>query len=274
MTFSSTLPLPLTTLAEVFSRVFEGYTIPISPDPSILAARIRQEQIDLVASKVVRAPSSEVVGIALVALRGNACRLAGMGIMASWRGRGVGQELMNHVLDEARARGDRRMVLEVIERNTRAVLLYERCGFVPSRRLIGYEATHIDHTSSPLEEVDIAEFAAAVARHGNAGLPWQLAPATLGAVTRPSMAFRLDKAHALVTPTAEVVTLRGVVVESRYRRRGNARSLVRGIANQFVGRRWLVPALVPETLADGFLPSLGFERGNISQLEMVRDLTA
>ena len=140
MTFEQTLSLPLTALAELFGQAFEDYLVPISSDPVALAARIRQEQIDLAASLVVRAPNGELAGIALIARRGDTSRLAGMGITAPWRGQKAGQALVSRVVQEASERQDRRMVLEVIEQNTPAVRLYEKSGFVALRRLVGHEA--------------------------------------------------------------------------------------------------------------------------------------
>jgi ribosomal protein S18 acetylase RimI-like enzyme len=56
--------------------------------------------------------------------------LVGMWVDPSARGRGVGELLVGTVLDEARARGLRRVVLDVAHENAPAVRLYERMGFV------------------------------------------------------------------------------------------------------------------------------------------------
>ena len=124
MTFEQTLSLPLTALAELFGQAFADYLVPISSDPAVLATRIRQEQIDLAASLVIRAPDGGLAGLALIARRGDTSRLAGMGITAAWRGQKVGQALVARVVREASERQDRRMALEVIEQNTPAVRLY------------------------------------------------------------------------------------------------------------------------------------------------------
>ena len=244
--------LPLTALAELFCQAFKDYLVPISSDPVALAARIRQEQIDLAASLVIRVPNGELAGLALVARRSDTSRLAGMGITSPWRGQEAGQALVTRVVQEARDRGDRRMVLEVIEQNTPAVRLYEKSGFVALRRLVGYEASHIVPLPAALEEASIAEYAAAVARHGEPSLPWQLAAATSGGVTLPAVAFRSGQAVAVVVVTPDVLALRGIVVDSSCRRQGHARRLLGGLATRFPGRRWVVPAIVPVGLADDF----------------------
>ena len=111
MTFEQTLSLPLTALAELFGQAFEDYLVLISSDPVALAARIRQEQIDLAASLVVRAPNGELAGIALIARRGDTSRLAGMGITAPWGGQIAGQAVFSGVWQEASERHYRGLVL-------------------------------------------------------------------------------------------------------------------------------------------------------------------
>ena len=76
-------------------------------------------------------------GIALIARRGWTSRLAAMGISLEWRGRGAGTWFINGLLREASERGEREMVLEVIEQNEPAVALYTRSGFEIVRRLVG-----------------------------------------------------------------------------------------------------------------------------------------
>ncbi len=55
---------------------------------------------------------------------------------------------------------------------------------------------------------------------------------------------------------------------------GHARRLLGGLAARFPGRRWVVPAMVPEELAADFFLSNGFRPAAISQLEMAYDRPA
>ncbi len=64
--------------------------------------------------------------------------LVAMYVAPRARGRGVGERLVQAVLDEAVARGCGRVVLEVTSSNDQAVALYERMGF----RLTGRSAPH------------------------------------------------------------------------------------------------------------------------------------
>jgi RimJ/RimL family protein N-acetyltransferase len=54
----------------------------------------------------------------------------GMGVVADWRGRGVGERLMRATLDAARAAGFEKIELSVYASNARARALYEKVGFV------------------------------------------------------------------------------------------------------------------------------------------------
>jgi ribosomal protein S18 acetylase RimI-like enzyme len=53
-----------------------------------------------------------------------------MGVVAAFRGRGIGRSLINATLLAARAKGVERVDLEVREENIPAVALYRSVGFV------------------------------------------------------------------------------------------------------------------------------------------------
>ena len=273
--FSPASTFPLTVLAEIFSRAFEGYFVALPSDPVALSARIRQDHIDLAASLVIEGIDRQPAGVAFIARRGDASRLAGMGIAPPWRGQGIGRAVMEKLLEDAHARGERRMLLEVIEQNPAGVRLYLKSGFTIKRRLVGYECANLSGTKNDsLEEIGIPQVADAVAKHGDGDPPWQLAAPTLAAFTPPSLAFRLGPAFALVNVGAEVVTLRSLVVTTGMRRQGHGKTLLRALAARFPGRRWAVPALVPEKLADHFFAASSFTPSALSQFEMVRDCPA
>jgi len=56
--------------------------------------------------------------------------LLGMGIMQSFRGKGIGKKLMAAALNKAREKNLERIELEVFASNKVAIKLYERAGFV------------------------------------------------------------------------------------------------------------------------------------------------
>ena len=50
-----------------------------------------------------------------------------MAVLKAWRGRGIGARILGRLMDEARARGDREVVLSA---QVRAIAFYRRHGFV------------------------------------------------------------------------------------------------------------------------------------------------
>jgi ribosomal protein S18 acetylase RimI-like enzyme len=66
----------------------------------------------------------------------------GMGVVAQWRGRGIGSRLLNAAIEDGFRRGLVRVELEVRADNARAIALYERIGFV--REGIVHNAFSID----------------------------------------------------------------------------------------------------------------------------------
>ena len=56
--------------------------------------------------------------------------MLGMGVLADYRGHGLGEQLIRATLDAARDAGFERVSLSVYARNTRAAALYRKVGFV------------------------------------------------------------------------------------------------------------------------------------------------
>lgn len=268
--FQSALHFSLVELSRLQASAFEGYFVTVPDDPVMLSARFRAEQVDLAASFVAFA-ADEPVGLCFVARRGRISRIAGMGVMKTWRGRGVGGAIMRHALEQARGRGDLRVTLEVIEQNAGAVRLYGSLGFLRTAHLRGYEAESITPIPAALEEITVADFVACMGG-ADAGLPWQLQSATLAASAPPVQAFRLGQAACLVSIHPQTVMLRALWVPDSARRQGHATRLLQALAHAFPKRRWNVVPIVPAEVGDGFLLSRGFTHSALSQFEMVRKI--
>lgn len=270
---SPALSVPLDRLAEGFAACFAGYVVPISGDVRAFEQRVRTEHVHLTDSLVV-VREGRVEALALVARRGDTSRVAAMAIVPGARRTGVGRALVHRLLDEARGRGDRSMLLEVIESNTPAVALYEREGFQVRRRLVGWEGTLPEH-AAPLEEIPLSTALAAVLRDGEPGLPWQLAPETLAGLTAPARAFRLGAAVAVILEAGpQDVMIRSLVVAGDQRRRGEGSRLLRALAARLPGRRWRTQVILPEQLGAAFFAANGLRRQALTQLEMAHGLQA
>ncbi|NMO23132.1 GNAT family N-acetyltransferase [Pyxidicoccus fallax] len=261
--------LSLRALSTVFARSFEGYFVNLPDVPALFDARVRSEHISLEESRIARV-DGEPVGLVLMARRGRVSRVAGMGLMPAYRNRKLGGAMLRPLMDEARARGDSRMMLEVIEQNTAGVKLYERLGFQRVRRLVGFVGTPAAEPAT-LEEVEPRECALLLPD----GLPWQLAPATVAGLALPARAFKLGPAVAVIADvSAPTLALRSFVVEPEARGKGHGRRLLRALAAAWPGKPLAVGAVVPEGLCDRFFLGAGFSYPALSQLEMSHDLAS
>jgi len=254
--------------AELASQGFADYWVPLTLSGAGLLSMVRQDSVDLAASRIIL-DRDRPVGVALIARRGWTSRLAAMAVIPEARGLGVGGACVLHLLAEARARGERAMTLEVIEQNTGAARLYERCGFRIARRLVGYLGSPPIAASAPaLEEADLREVAGALVAHGPPDLPWQLSGETLAQAGPPGVAYRGEDAWiALSDPAAPTVTIRALVTAPHARRRGAASALVRAVMARHPDRQWRVPAIWPEELG-ALWEGIGLQRERLSQWQM------
>src|SRR5215213_6407598 len=116
-------------LVKLLNRGFENYFIPIQFTTDMFSNMLRKDGIDLADSRILIA-DDQACGIALIACRRvkHVSRLAAMGIAKGIRGQGAGSWFMKQLIAEACERGDREMVLEVIEQNEPAIVPIQLYG--------------------------------------------------------------------------------------------------------------------------------------------------
>jgi ribosomal protein S18 acetylase RimI-like enzyme len=279
---------PISQLADLMTRSFEGYFVPINITESALLTMLKRDSIDLTFSRVL-IHNDEPAGIALIARRGWTSRLAAMGILSEGRNQSLGTQTMHQLIQEAKERQDKEMILEVIEQNTAGVKLYEKVGFKKVRRLVGYKLENPQFVaedgdkSKPaqavvlggekeLKEIDIRELARLVTYHGLKDLPWQLSGTTMMQHTPPSRAFKLNDAYCLISnPDATDIVIWSVLVKSRSRGAGLSNVLIKTLFKKFQNKIWHVPAIFPEEMSFIF-EQVGMQRENISQWQMSLNL--
>lgn len=261
--------LTLDGLATLFNEAFTGY---IGGNFNFTAAGlarfISRDNVDLALSQVFYR-DEQPVGFGYVARRGWTSRLAGFGIIPAASGAGVGKAAMTAMVEQARGRGDRDYLLEVIEQNERAVRLYKGVGFEIVRRLVGYAAENPTGEAADLHQIDVYEAAQVVVQHGAPDLPWQVAGANLMRHSPPDMAYELDGAYAVISsPDAPAIVLRALIVPPELRRQGRASRLLRGLFAAYPQKQWMVSATCPEEIGGELLAGFGFKRQAISQWQM------
>ena len=260
---------PMPDLVKQLNLGFEDYLIPIHLDLPYFLTMLRKDGTDLTVSRVLIADGVPA-GIALIARRGWTSRLAAMGISPEWRGKGAGTWFMNELLREARERGEREMVLEVIEQNEPAVALYTRSGFEIVRRLVGLirRDAQEPNAANQLEELDLREMARLVWTYGLPDLPWQISAESIAQMNPPACAYRDGPAVvAISNPEAEHVAVWSLLVMPEARGRHLGTRMLRNIIAQFPGKTWHVPAVCPEGFARTF-EQAGFEKESLTQWQM------
>jgi ribosomal protein S18 acetylase RimI-like enzyme len=264
-------------VADALTKAFEGYVMPVNVSARGYEQRFRPEHVDPFASYVYFR-ESRPAAVVLVARRGWTSRIAAMAVAPEARGKGLGRRIMQTAIDEAVARRDRSVLLEVFEHNTPAVNLYRRLGFEPLRRLVGYHRDSggvASDAADTLSELDPLDFARVVAREGDPGLPWMLVAETLSGAVSPARAFHLDhRAYALIgDPDANVISVTALVVPRADRRNGWGTRLVQALFARYPDKTWSIPQIVPEGLAPEFFARCGWKLLDTNQLEMILNLS-
>jgi GNAT superfamily N-acetyltransferase len=258
--------------AQVLSRAFEDYVVRIPFNAAMLLNLIRADSVDLSVSRIV-VRDGDAVAAALIARRGWTCRLAAMGIVPEARRTGLGRSLVLQLIDEARTRGDRTMILEVMEQNTAAVQLYRACEFETIRRLVGFAGPPPPNDDVPadLTEVDLREVADVVTRYGLRDLPWQLSGESIAQLAPPAVGYRLNGAWiALTDPAQPVVAVRALIAEPTAQNPGREADLLRAVIAKYPGKtEWRFNPVWPEELADILAP-IGLPRTALTQFQMQR----
>jgi ribosomal protein S18 acetylase RimI-like enzyme len=263
---ASTFPLP--DLVKFLNQGFEEYFVPIRIDAADFLTMLRKDGTDLTASRVLivdDVPS----GIALIARRGWTSRLAAMGVAKERRGLGAGSWFMGLLIEQARRRGEREMVLEVIEQNEVAVKLYQKAGFHIVRRLIGLIRKNAEEKQiSSLEEIDLRQIGRLVSRYGLSDLPWQLSGESIAQMTPPARAYCKGPAYiAISDPDAERVIIWSLLVEDPSQISSVGANMLKNVIANHKGKTWHAPALFPEEFESAFIRA-GFEREELSQWQM------
>lgn len=265
---------PLPDLVKLLNRGFEEYPVPIRFNADMFENMLRKDGIDLADSRVLIA-DDQPCGIALIACRKaiRTSRLAAMGIAREARGKGAGSWFMKGLIQEACERGDRQMVLEVIEHNEPAVRLYRKHGFESVRRLVGYAHQSRDTETAKnqtydLREVDLREAGTLISRYGLPDLPWQLSGESITLMNPAPRAYRHGQAYVVISnPEAEHVVLWSLLVKPEARGRGLGTQMLKLVIAQHGERKWHVPALCPEEFGRVF-EKASFQKEKLSQWQM------
>ena len=214
-------------LAALFTAVYAGYWHPIEIDAAGLRRMVAAYDLDLDAS-VVACEDDRPIGVAMLGVRGSEGWVGGMGVLPGHRGAGVGTTITSALLDSARARGLRRVRLEVLEQNAPAISIYRELGFRDLRDVAVWRLDAPPLAGTSAAEADVDEVIAELAATDDA--PWQRSVATIvrsRAAGTELAAVRADGGSALFAANGTQAALQAIVAPHVRRRRGPPRGSLR-----------------------------------------------
>ncbi len=245
-------------------------------DAGGLARFLLHQGADLCHSRFART-SQGLAGFAYINRTADILRVAGMGVVPAARRSGVARRLLTHLLEEARARGDQAMVLEVIQQNPAAHALYTREGFREKGGLFGWRrgagAPSSGELHEPLQEIPFIQASQLPNALEFPDLPWAI---SRHAVAKMAGGRAFSSNHALVVISDPKVTPIRVHALSCLSRRGMdwdaLRNALNAVLQRYPDQEFFTPPVFPEKFGEEVFQPLGFTREALSQFLMHYDL--
>ncbi len=276
--------LSLAEQASVVNAGFAGYVGGWHAfDAEALARFLMAQGAALFLSRFVRAADRRLVGFGYLNRTGRILRLGGMAIVPEARGSGAAARLLEALFDEAKARGDTAMTLEVIEQNPRAHALYRRHGFQEVSRLESWrrpgDGAVKTKPVAEAEEIPVTRALAWPCALDYPDIPWPISRHVVAKAVANTRAF-CDSAAGVCLVLSEAEAGAPIRVHAMFSDgRGDAMNwqalralLTSAVARHFPGRELFAPAVFPEKFGAEFFAPLGFQRDTLSQFFMRRDL--
>lgn len=266
--FRDGLGFSLAELAAAMTQCFAGYVVPMTVSPTALASLLRVDSVDL-AETIVATDDGHVVGIVLTCRRGDVSRIGAMAVSHDRRRTGLGTSLMMHALDAAKARGDRKVVLEAIESNVRAIAFYARFGFTARFRLVAFSCPILGETTAiSLFQSDVEELALATSVHGESASSWKTAAASIYQLASPVRVYAAGNLIAAISAQGDDrLILHGMSMPAQDVPR-DLQALLAGLGSLFPNRTLHVPPFFPEPEFGSALRACGFAEGAVHQVQM------
>ncbi len=271
--------LSLAEQAATFTEAFAGYVGgSFAMDAAGLGRFISVQGADLCHSRFAR-NAEGLCGFGYIGRIGEFSRLAGMGVVASARRSSVARGLLLHLLDEARARHDRLMVLEVIEQNPPACALYRREGFREMGRLCGWRRpapageTAKPGPSSALEEISLAAASQLPSAQEFPALPWAVCRHAVAKMAA-GRAYSSGRAVVVIGDPAVAGPLRVHALASPETGAPDWVAMKEALAAILAlhhAREFFAPPVFPEEFGTKLFAPLGFALEPLSQFLMQRE---
>ncbi len=268
--------VPLSEQAKVFTNAFANYVAgSFQMDAAALARFILHQGADLVYSCLARG-SDEFVGIAYVSRTGDVARLAGMGVVPEARRAGIGRLLLQHVIDEARARHDKVLMLEVIVQNPAAHQLYQTAGFRQVAHLLSWRSGQrkaIQNQPDRLTEISLTTASQLPGALEFPDLPWQISRHAIAKLSS-GRAFQLENSIVVIgDPEVSPVRIHSLMSVSETMNWDGIRTALGRVLDCFPDCEFFAPPLFPEEFGEKVFHPLGFTQDSLSQFLMRYDIS-
>jgi ribosomal protein S18 acetylase RimI-like enzyme len=257
--------------ATILNKAFAGYLAGWSEmDTAAVARFICAQGADLCYSRFVRT-NGALAGFGYINRAGNITRLAAMGTVPEARRTGAASFLLLHLLNEAKARGDEAMILEVFEQNLPAVALYRRNGFSELTRLFGWRRHKESETAPEAEEVSLLSASQKRSAYEYPDIPWQISQHAVAKLSI-ARAYKIDNVHVVIgDPDVDPVRVHGLFW-NQPDDWDAPRNALDAVLHQFSKREFFAPAIFPERFGVEIFQPLGFVRAPLNQLLMRHNL--
>ncbi|MEO5719168.1 MAG: GNAT family N-acetyltransferase [Chthoniobacterales bacterium] len=272
--------LSLAAQAATFTTAFDGYVGGLfAMDAAGLGRFLCAQGADLCYSRFAR-NSDGLCGFGYITRVGEISRLAGMGVVPSARRSGAARALLLHLLEEARARGDRMMVLEVIEQNPPACALYRREGFREVGRLCGWRRPAQEGAAMPseiaatLKEISIAAASQLPAGQEFSELPWAISRHAIAKMIS-GRAYFSGRAVVVIGDPAVAGPVRIHALASAQTGAPDWAAMRQAFASVLAlhrAREFFAPPVFPEEFGEKLFLPLGFAPEPLGQFLMRYDL--
>lgn len=267
--------VPFSQQADIFTQAFAGYVGgSFEMNADTLARFIFHQGIDIWQSRFLRTDQG-LVGFGYINRTGNISRLAGMGVVPAGRREGHARRLLRHLLEEARARSDQAMVLEVIEQNPAAHELYRREGFREIDRLLSWRRKPSVSPNSPeiLEEVSLTAATQMPSAIEFPTLPWPISRHAIAKVAG-GRAFRAGGALVVIgDPRFDPVRVYALSTLSLESPAWPAmRAALGAVLQRHPDREFFAPPVFPSAFGEKIFQPLGFAGEKLTQALMRYDL--
>lgn len=238
-------------LTALFNAAYHGYSVPVMLDAPAFGRHLSRNDVDLDVSQVAITDSPAAFG--LIARRGSAAWVAGMGTVPAARRSGLGERTLTAALRAAELTGTTIVWLEVLEQNHAARALYEKLGFAGSRPLLVFSLDGRATPTSVWRPMPVDAAHARIVAHRDRREPWQRADESLGHIRAET-----GRLTAIATETngeisAAVIYTEGPtsfsILQIAARDQAVAVNALRAVASEGAGR----PVRLVNVAADGMI---------------------